>query len=219
MSSGCKRPRRRRARADGEVAAEVRRDQPIGGVARIFEQLEVTDMEKTSAKGPRRPSSAAKPKQDGAVVYVRYSHAVAQRICDALAAGLSWNSLAGTEGMPSARTLCHWKAKYPEFRQAVDDARRMAAEARFEMAFDVAQASTHQTVHSDKLRVALYMSQAAMLDPERFGPPKRGPAPAAEEPIRRITIRRFERALRDDGSEYVRVIDAVQEVGAGDERA
>lgn len=196
-----------------EVAAEAKRwGRPLGEWPTIFEQLEMNEMDETSRMRRGRSPAQPKPRRDGQVVCVRYSHQAAQRIFDGIAAGRTWLSMAGTGGMPAHRTLYYWKAKYPEFREGLEAAQRIAGEARFEMAFEVAQASTHETVHSDKTKIALFMSQAAILDPERFGAQKRA-APAGEEPIRRITIRRFERAQREDGSEYVRVIDAVQDVG------
>jgi hypothetical protein len=200
-----------------EVAAEVRRwGRPLGEWPTIFEQLEMDDMEGRTRKRRGKSISPPKPRRDGQVVCVRYSHALGEQICERIAKGESWLSMAGTSGMPAHRTLYYWKEKYPEFGRAVEAAQQICAEARFEMAFEVAKACTPETVNADKTKIALFMSHAAILDPDRFATPKRAAAaPAGEEPIRRITIRRFERALREDGSEYVRVIDAVQALEDG----
>jgi hypothetical protein len=65
-------------------------------------------------------------------------------------------------------------------------------------------------VQSDKLLVGTLLHHAAKLDPVRFGA-ARERAGSDEPAVRRIVIRRFERARREDGTEYVRVIDSVED--------
>ena len=154
------------------------------------------------ASGPGKPRPGRRN-----IVHVRYGPRVAREICEHLAAGEIWSQIAGAGRLPSVATFYRWRRDFPEFAAAVEDARRYAAEARFDAALVVAQASTPATVQSDKLHVATLFAHAEKLDPDRFG---RG-AGSGEPRIRRIVIRRFERAVREDGTEYVRAIDSVQE--------
>jgi len=151
-----------------------------------------------------------RPRRNGKVVHARYGPGVAREICERLAQGEIWAQIAGTGRLPSYWMLYYWKGKHPEFAAAVEEARRLAAEARFERALEVAEASTPATVQSDKLRVATLLHHAERLDPERFG--KSGGGRIAADRVRTIVIRRFERALDDEGRPYVRVIENAQDV-------
>lgn len=160
---------------------------------------------------PRGGAGAGKlrPRRNGKVVHVRYGPAVAREICERLARGEIWSQIAGAGRLPSYHTLYDWQAKHPEFAAAVADARRIAAEARFEQALEVAQASTPATLQSDRLRVATLLHHAERLDPERFG--KAGTR-REDDRVQTIVIRRFERAIDDQGRPYVRVIEKAQDV-------
>jgi hypothetical protein len=161
---------------------------------------------------PRRGAASGKlrPRRNGKVVPVRYGPAVAREICERLARGEIWAQIAGAGRMPCYGVLYQWKKQHPEFAAAVEEARRIAAEARFEQALAVAEASTPATIQADKLRVATLLHHAERLDPERFGKP--GGGRDAEDQVRTIVIRRFERALDDEGRPYVRVIEDAQDV-------
>jgi hypothetical protein len=160
---------------------------------------------------PRRGTGQGKlrPRRNGKVVHVRYAPGVAREICERLARGEIWSQIAGTGRLPSYCSLYNWQAKHPEFAAAVETARRIAAEARFEKALEVAEASTPATVQSDKLRVATLLHHAERLDPERFG--KSG-GRRDDDRVQTIVIRRFERAIDDQGRPYVRVIEKAQDV-------
>lgn len=158
-----------------------------------------------SLKGLSAPGARARLRRKA--IHVRYGPRVTQEICQRLAAGEIWSQIAGTGRLPSVATFHRWRREIPEFAAAVEEARRYAAEARFDAALVVAQASTPATVQSDKLHVATLLAHAERMDPDRFG---RG-AGSGEPRVRRIVIRRFERAVREDGTEYVRAIDSVQE--------
>lgn len=155
-----------------------------------------------------------RPRRKGKVVWVRYGPGVAREICERLARGEIWGQIAGTGRLPSYCAFYVWKERHPEFAAAVEEARRIAAEARFEKALAVAEGSTPATVQSDKLRVATLLHHAERLDPERFGKAPGGRS-AAEDRIQTIVIRRFERAVDDEGRPYVRVIESAQDWGRG----
>ena len=194
-----------------EVAREIARHGAVQGEwPDIFNRLQLDEMsEEDRPKATGRPRKRMGP--NGRVVYVRYSKRLAEQICERLAAGECWWRLANTAGMPSYRTFHNWQKKHPEFAAAVGEARRIGAEARFEKALAVAEESTPATVQSDKLRVATLLHHAERLDPERFG--RGGSAGRGEGGgfVQRIIVRRFERAVDENGREYVRAIDSVQE--------
>lgn len=152
-----------------------------------------------------------RPRKGGKTEIVRYGAPASRRICERLAAGEIWNRIAGSRGMPSAATFYRWRKQHPEFAALVEDARRYAAEVRFDAALEVAEASTPATVQSDKLWASTLLHQAERLDPDRFGPPSGRMRGGGGGGVRRIIVRRFERGWREDGSEYVRAIDSVQE--------
>jgi len=195
-----------------EVAREARAGRPVAAWPAIFEELETMEMdEEPTAPGARKPTPRKARDAEGRLVCPRYGAKTAQAVCERLAKGATWASVAGTEGLPARRTLSQWMARHPEFAAQVAEARRIGAEARFDEALDVARAATRETVAADKLRVDVLMRQAAMMDPARFG--KGGPN--GGEPrggVRQITVRRFERGVCADGTEYVRAIDTVQDV-------
>jgi hypothetical protein len=195
-----------------EVAREARAGRPGTAWPAIFEQLEAMEMDdEPRARGKRAPQRRKERDEAGRMVCARYGAKTARAVCERLAQGVTWASVAGTDGLPARRTVHQWMARHPEFAAQVAEAKRIGAEARFDEALEVARATTRETVVADKLRVEVLMRQAAMLDPARFG--KGGPN--GGEPrggVRQITVRRFERGLRADGTEYVRAIDTVQDV-------
>jgi len=172
-----------------------------------FERLLETG-EPPPAGNPRFPRKQVEA--GGVTVAVSYTPELGEEICERIAEGEAWEHFCNRGRFPSNSVLWDWRKRYPEFGEAVEEARRAGAEARFERALGVAETATPATVTADKLHVDILMRQAAILDPERFS--LRRAREPGQEPIRRITIRRFERAIRADGTPYVRAIDTVQEV-------
>ncbi len=156
-------------------------------------------------KGPRSKT----PDKDGQVTHVRYSQAVALRICERLATGESLFQMANTEGMPCASTFYAWQRRYPEFAEAVLQAREAGAESLAGKALDVASRSTRETVQQDRLYVQTLMKHAALKAPRTWGGKADRGAAKAPEPQRVevvFRIRRFEKAIGPDGRAFVREI-------------
>lgn len=155
-------------------------------------------------KGPRSKT----PDKDGQVTHVRYSQAVALRICERLAKGESLFQMANTEGMPCASTFYTWQRRYPEFAEAVLQAREAGAESLAGQALDVASKSTRETVQQDRLYVQTLMKHAALKAPRTWGGKAdrsaKAPEPQRVEVVFRI--RRFEKAIGPDGRAFVREI-------------
>lgn len=69
------------------------------------------------------PAARGAPRRKPAAAGVRYSRAVADAICAAVAAGESQVALCARPGMPSRPTLRLWTQKHPEFAEAFARAR------------------------------------------------------------------------------------------------
>ncbi|HKP79730.1 MAG TPA: hypothetical protein VJU34_11465 [Phenylobacterium sp.] len=151
---------------------------------------------------PPRPKT---PDELGQVTCVRYSVAVARKICARLAKGESWSRIANTEGMPSYSALYAWQKRRPEFAEAVAQAREIGADYCADKALEVAAAATKDTVQQDRLFVQTLMKHAALKAPKRWG----GKGEAKEKPQTVevvFRVRHFEKAIGPDGKAFVREI-------------
>jgi hypothetical protein len=197
--------------AFAEAFAQAREIAAEGGGAlpsnlHLIEGDPMTTKEVTQCALARRKPRRA----DGSAIHVPYSKAITQKICERLAAGESWSHFCKEAGMPSYGIFYHWRRTRPEFADAVEEARLIAAEARFEKALEVAMAATAATVNADKLKVATLMRHAELLDPSRFSDRRAGGG--ERNHVQTFVIRRFERAFREDGTSYIEAIDSVQQV-------
>jgi hypothetical protein len=144
---------------------------------------------------------------DGTCKTVRFSWKKAHEICEWLAKGQSWLQICQTENMPAYSTFYTWQREKPEFAQAVQLARTMGADALADEALAKARASTPATVQSDKLLVTTLMGQAGKIAPRSWGTKAdEAPAPKKVQQVL-ISVRRFERAVRPDGTTYVREVE------------
>ena len=58
----------------------------------------------------------------------RYSHELAEKICDLIRSGKSERQICAMKGMPSIQTLWVWKEKHPEFLEQSARARADSAD-------------------------------------------------------------------------------------------
>lgn len=112
-------------------------------------------------------------RRDGSVIYSFYTPKLAEEICERIAAGEIWWRICCTGRMPSYRALYQWEKRYPEFAEALAQAREIAAHARFDKALVVAEDSTPATVQSDRLHVGTLLRHAEALGPDHYGPRRR----------------------------------------------
>jgi hypothetical protein len=157
--------------------------------------------------GRRRqtPPQKATPDKHGQVTQVRYSIAVATKICARLAKGESWSRIANTKGMPCYSALYAWQKRHPEFAEAVAQAREIGADYCADKALEVAAAATKDTVQQDRLFVQTLMKHAALKAPKRWG----GKGEAKEKPQKVemvFRVRHFEKVIGPDGKAFVREI-------------
>ncbi|MCR5879411.1 hypothetical protein [Phenylobacterium sp. J367] len=193
-----------------EIAADGGRDLPTN-LETLGEDLMKDDL---MTPAPRRLRNKSR-RADGGVEYVRYTEAAVRRICDGLAAGKTWKSLSSLPKMPSHSTFFDWRRKHPEFDHAVRVARAIAAEDRFEEAYETSVGSTMETLAKDKAHVDLCMKQAAALDPSQFSERGRGAAGRPGEGgghVQTFVIRHFEKVIEEDGTSRLLAFDRVQQV-------
>jgi len=161
--------------------------------------------EPQAGRRPQKPPRPKTPDKHGQVTHVRYSIAVATRICARLAKGESWSRIANTEGMPCYSALYAWQKRHPEFAEAVAQAREIGADYCADKALEVAAAATKDTVQQDRLFVQALMKHAALKAPKRWG----GKGEAKEKPQTVevvFRVRHFERVIGPDGKAFVREI-------------
>jgi hypothetical protein len=161
---------------------------------------------RTQSNAPRREGADAA----GPARPVRYSQAIARKICQRLAAGEVWFKICGTDALPAYGTLYDWRRRFPEFAKALAEAREMAADLRADKALVVAEAAVAGTVAADRLHIDALKWRAAKDAPERYGVAKVaagavGPLDAGARKLV-IEVRQFERAWREDGTPYVREV-------------
>lgn len=120
---------------------------------------------------------------------VRYSEAVAERICEALANGRSLRSVCRDDGMPSQTTVFRWLAdeRFAPFRERYARAREAQADAIFDEIIDIAddgsndwmerrredgsvdEAVNHEHIQRSKLRIDARKWMAGKLAPKKYG--------------------------------------------------
>jgi hypothetical protein len=154
-------------------------------------------------KGPRPKT----PDRKGRVTHVRYSQAVARKICERLAKGEPWFSICNTDDLPCYASLYTWSDRYPEFAEAVARARQQGADYCADKALAVAEASTKETVQQDRLLVNTLMRRAAVIAPRAWGGKTEKPAKATPQPVEVVfRVRHFEKVVGPDGKAFVREI-------------
>lgn len=168
------------------------------------------------ARAPRKKQASLPRKQpnaDGVYVMGRYTPALAKRVCELIAKGAAWHKIANTDGLPAYNTLYQWRAKYPDFAEALAQAREMAAEMRADQVLEMAEAATPATASADRLKISAFQwaAEGKGAPKGRFNVAAPARRAARDEPDeagqpRRIIIevRQFERVVGEDGKAYVR---------------
>lgn len=117
--------------------------------------------------------------------------------------------------MPCYSSLYVWRARHPDFAEALEIAREMAADRKADTALEVAQGA-EKGVQGDRLRVTTLMQQAALDAPERWGGKAPGREREAPEPVEIIfSVRHFERVVGPDGRAFVRELPEEGEIPEG----
>lgn len=98
---------------------------------------------------------------------VRYSDDLAARIVEFHASGKLIAEICDMDGMPHRATISRWAQERPAFRQALDEARKLCADALAEQA--IAIVDTEKDPARARVRADARRWQAAKMKPEAYG--------------------------------------------------
>jgi len=116
-----------------------------------------------------------------------------EAICGRIAAGESVIAIGADPAMPSASTICAWVRRDEDFREMYAEAKAMAADLMFDLAWEIALESSEETVRADRLRIQTLRWHTAMLAPRKYGV-RRPLAPEEDEEGRKpwtVVIQKF----------------------------
>ena len=128
----------------------------------------------TQPAQPAGASARLPPRRRG----VRYSEAVAEAICERMAAGEPWSRISQDPRMPTYTALYNWKRKHPAFAEKVRLAQEAAADLHMDQALSIADEVTKDTVSQARVKIDALKSRTARLDAAARGEtrkPEAGP--------------------------------------------
>lgn len=98
-----------------------------------------------------------------------YNEVIADEICRRLALGESVREICTGSDMPSQSMVYRWLEQHGDFREQYAQARERQADAKFEKAWEIAEAATVDNVQVARLQVDTIKWQAAKLSPKKYG--------------------------------------------------
>jgi hypothetical protein len=129
---------------------------------------------------------------------VTYTDALAERICDMLAAGMTVEAICAAAGMPTERQLSKWRRTIPEFDTACDQAMAAQADAHIAMAHDALvklrkgdmPAADARTIVDGALKLA------AAVNPRKYGGLRvQADLTSGGQPLRQVSTLELAKAL------------------------
>lgn len=94
-------------------------------------------------------------------------------ICRRVAEGESLKEICSSEGMPPFYIVAKWKATMPEFRNTLEEAKKMRAEMYHDELHDVVKTVKEENAKSSKIKLDGYKHLAAVGDPDAFSGQKK----------------------------------------------
>ena len=149
-----------------------------------------------------KPKRAVRKRRRRSPIF--YTQELGEQICERIAAGERWHGMANTHGMPTHSTIYKWAEDHPDFGAAFVLAKRAAADGRADKALDVAEAATKESLGVDRFHVGT-LKWTIERDDKTYGRRKDEPDLGGKRRLI-IEVRQFERAVREDGTAYVREI-------------
>jgi ribosomal protein L37E len=103
---------------------------------------------------------------------ISYSDALAERIVDGVASGLTFAEICAPAGMPTVRQLTAWRRRHPELAEAMDAARTHRATIRSDRIDETLASLRAQKISAADARTIIdaEMKLMALEDPARFNP-------------------------------------------------
>lgn len=119
-------------------------------------------------------TSTEEPGQAASKAPVRYTLAIADKICQLLAVGQPMQKICAMPAMPSVNQVQAWARKMPKFREMLEEARMLQADYVADEMLMIAQELRTTTVpgRASALRAAadLLCKQAEWRAPRKYGP-------------------------------------------------
>jgi hypothetical protein len=106
--------------------------------------------------------------RDGRGVWSSYTSEQGAEICRRLTEGESLKAICRSEGMPCYSTVLNWARAVPAFGDAYAMARRLAADALYDEAREIALSVKPGTVWADRLRFEIIRWQVARSAPRKY---------------------------------------------------
>jgi hypothetical protein len=115
---------------------------------------------------------AAKARTQERKEAVAYSDAIAERVVDGIASGLTFAEICAPAGMPTVRQLTAWRRHHPELADAMDEARTHRATIRSDRIDETLADLRAQRITAADARTIIdaEMKLMALEDPARFNP-------------------------------------------------
>ena len=99
----------------------------------------------------------------------KYSHALAERICNLMKAGKSLLAICNREDMPERSTVVGWAERDLEFSSKLYEARASQADLCDDMMIEISKNSTSETAASDAVKFKILAWRAGRLNAKRYG--------------------------------------------------
>ena len=136
----------------------------------------------------------------------RYCAETAEAIFERLCAGEAMVKICEDPDLPVSSCVYRWMRTHDEFREAVEEAREIAADRLAAEGWELAQAATPATARLAEVQLRQLRWHAGKIAPRKYGSFRATEPPAAPEPpvVTIIKARSFRVETRADGCRRVR---------------
>lgn len=98
-----------------------------------------------------------------------YTEEIAIAICARIAEGDTLKYICSEDQFPPYYVVNYWRARYPEFKKMMEEARRARAEVFHDNIVEIAEDVDEDTSKSAKVKIDAYKHLAAVNNPEEYG--------------------------------------------------
>lgn len=146
---------------------------------------------------------------------VKHDKGLCLDIAEHVAAGLTFKEISQLEGFPNQRIIFEWCVKDPEFRELINEARKVRAECYHDKLYELSEEVTENSSRSARVKADILKHLMSVNDRDRFGAQTKvvGDPNAPISFIVDTGIRRSEEQIEDKPLEAESsVIEEAQEV-------
>lgn len=120
---------------------------------------------------PRTASSEDMRKLQGKRFSFPYSPLLADRICEMVTEGKTITDICKMNNYPSYSQLCKWRKEFPEFQEALKQAREDRAEIMFDKAIQAVESAgtDRDEINLAKAKADIYKTAAKVYNPKDYG--------------------------------------------------